>query len=137
MMMICSLAEIRSRSCSTFPDIAPLPSLRMVYGWCKAGFKTCRCIRAVQIWTGAQMETIPATESPPVREVLPRQRDAERRGAAGVLTRRNRDRAGGPGGDAGSWPGFPYLDTIRWLFIAVALPGTFVAIYARIGDRAA
>ena len=31
-------------------------------------------------------------------------------------------------------PLVPYLDTLRWLFIAVALGGIAVAIYARIDD---
>jgi hypothetical protein len=31
-------------------------------------------------------------------------------------------------------PLLPYLDTLGWLFIAVALAGTLVAIYARIDD---
>jgi hypothetical protein len=31
-------------------------------------------------------------------------------------------------------PLVPYLDTLRWLFIAVALSGIAVAIYARLDD---
>ena len=31
-------------------------------------------------------------------------------------------------------PLVPYLDTLRWLFIAVAQAGTLVATYARIDD---
>ena len=31
-------------------------------------------------------------------------------------------------------PLVPYLDTLRWLFIAVALAGIAVAIYARLDD---
>ena len=31
-------------------------------------------------------------------------------------------------------PLMPYLDTLRWVFIAVALAGIAVAIYARIDD---
>ena len=31
-------------------------------------------------------------------------------------------------------PLVPYLDTLRWLFIAVALGGIAVAIYARLDD---
>ena len=31
-------------------------------------------------------------------------------------------------------PLVPYLDTLRWVFIAVALAGIAVAIYARIDD---
>ena len=32
-------------------------------------------------------------------------------------------------------PLVPYLDTLRWLFIAIALGGIVVAIYARLDDR--
>ena len=31
-------------------------------------------------------------------------------------------------------PLVPYLDTLRWLFVAVALAGIAVAIYARVDD---
>jgi hypothetical protein len=31
-------------------------------------------------------------------------------------------------------PLIPYLDTLRWLFIALALAGIAVAIYARLDD---
>ena len=31
-------------------------------------------------------------------------------------------------------PLVPYLDTLRWLFIAIALAGIAVAIYARLDD---
>ena len=41
----------------------------------------------------------------------------------------------------GAWPSLtailplvPYLDTLRWVFIAVAIVGIGVAIYARIDD---
>lgn len=32
-------------------------------------------------------------------------------------------------------PLVPYLDTLRWVFIAVALAGIAVTIYARLDDR--
>ena len=31
-------------------------------------------------------------------------------------------------------PLVPYLDSLRWVFIAVALAGTAIAIYARLDD---
>ena len=31
-------------------------------------------------------------------------------------------------------PLVPYLDTLRWVFIAIALGGIVVTIYARLGD---
>jgi hypothetical protein len=38
------------------------------------------------------------------------------------------------GGDYPILPLVPYLDTLRWVFIAVALIGIAVAIHARIDD---
>lgn len=79
-----------------------------------------------------------ATETPPAREVLAESRTMKGSGAAGVAT------VGAAGvevvqnvlADAQSaiLPLVPYLDTLRWVFIAVAIVGIGVAIYARIDD---
>ncbi|MBW6496278.1 MAG: DUF882 domain-containing protein [Burkholderiaceae bacterium] len=79
-----------------------------------------------------------APEVPPAREVLAESRTLKGSGAAGVAT------VGAAGvelarevlGETQSaiLPLVPYLDTLRWLFIAVALAGIAVAIHARIDD---
>lgn len=79
-----------------------------------------------------------APEVPPAREVLAESRTLKGSGAAGVAT------VGAAGvelarevlGETQSaiQPLVPYLDTLRWLFIAVALAGIAVAIHARIDD---
>jgi hypothetical protein len=33
-----------------------------------------------------------------------------------------------------NFPLVPYLDTLRWMFIAIALAGIAVAVYARLDD---
>jgi hypothetical protein len=79
-----------------------------------------------------------AAETAPVREVLADSRTMKGSGAAGVAT------LGAAGIDVAQnvlaetqsavLPLVPYLDTLRWVFIAVALAGLAVTIYARIDD---
>jgi hypothetical protein len=79
-----------------------------------------------------------ASETPPAREVLAESRTLTGGGAAGVAT------VGAAGVEVAQQvltetqgavlPLVPYLDTLRWLFIAVALGGIAVAIYARLDD---
>jgi hypothetical protein len=79
-----------------------------------------------------------ATETPPAREVLAESRTMKGGGAAGVAT------IGAAGVEVAQevlaetesaiLPLVPYLDTLRWVFIAVALIGVAVAIHARIDD---
>ena len=79
-----------------------------------------------------------AEETPPAREVLAESRTLKGGGAAGVAT------IGAAGVEVAQevlaetqgaiLPLVPYLDTLRWLFIAVALAGIAVAIYARLDD---
>jgi hypothetical protein len=79
-----------------------------------------------------------AAETPPAREVLAESRTLKGGGAAGVAT------VGAAGVEVAQQvltetqgavlPLVPYLDTLRWLFIAVALGGIAVAIYARLDD---
>ncbi|MFJ5486196.1 YcbK family protein [Hansschlegelia beijingensis] len=79
-----------------------------------------------------------ATETAPVREVLADSRTMKGSGAAGVAT------LGAAGVEVAQnvlaetqtaiLPLVPYLDTLRWVFIAVALAGVAVTIYARIDD---
>ncbi|MFN4282372.1 MAG: YcbK family protein [Alphaproteobacteria bacterium] len=83
-------------------------------------------------------ETAFAMETPPAREVLSTSRTLKGSGAAGVAT------MGAAGVEVAQnvlaetqsaiLPLVPYLDTLRWVFIAVALAGIAVAIYARIDD---
>jgi hypothetical protein len=79
-----------------------------------------------------------AMETPPAREVLSTSRTLKGSGAAGVAT------LGAAGVEVAQnvlaetqsaiLPLVPYLDTLRWVFIAIALAGIAVAIYARIDD---
>jgi len=79
-----------------------------------------------------------AEDGPPAREVLADSRTMKGGGAAGVAT------VGAAGIEVARdvlaetqsavQPLVPYLDTLRWVFIAVALAGIAVAIYARIDD---
>nr|WP_273500787.1 DUF882 domain-containing protein [Paracoccus sphaerophysae] len=79
-----------------------------------------------------------AAETPPAREVLADSRTMKGGGAAGVAT------LGAAGVDVAQQllaetqsailPLVPYLDTLRWVFIAVALGGIAVTIYARLDD---
>lgn len=79
-----------------------------------------------------------AAETAPVREVLADSRTIKGSGAAGVAT------LGAAGVEVAQsvlaetqsaiLPLVPYLDTLRWVFIAVALAGVAVTIYARIDD---
>lgn len=79
-----------------------------------------------------------AAETAPAREVLSDSRTMKGSGAAGVAT------LGAAGIDVAQnvltetqtaiLPLVPYLDTLRWVFIAVALAGVAVTIYARIDD---
>jgi hypothetical protein len=79
-----------------------------------------------------------AQDMPPVREVLAESRTMKGGGAAGVAT------LGAAGVEVAQdvlaetqsaiLPLVPYLDTLRWVFIAVALIGITVAIHARIDD---
>jgi hypothetical protein len=77
-------------------------------------------------------------ETPPAREVLAESRTLKGGGAAGVAT------VGAAGVEVAQQvlaetqgavlPLVPYLDTLRWLFIVVALGGIVMAIYARLDD---
>ena len=79
-----------------------------------------------------------AGDGPPAREVLAQSRTMKGGGAAGVAT------LGAAGVEIAQSviaetqsavvPLVPYLDTLRWVFIAVALAGIAVAIYARLDD---
>lgn len=79
-----------------------------------------------------------AEDTPPAREVLADSRTMKGGGAAGVAT------LGAAGVEIAQnvlaetqtaiIPLVPYLDTLRWVFIAVALGGIAVAIYARLDD---
>ena len=82
--------------------------------------------------------TVFAAETPPAREVLAESRTLKGGGAAGVAT------VGAAGVELAQQvlaetqgavlPLVPYLDTLRWLFIAVALGGIAVVVYARLDD---
>lgn len=79
-----------------------------------------------------------AAETPPAREVLAESRTMRGGGAAGAAT------LGAAGVEVAQsvltetqsaiLPLVPYLDTLRWVFIAVALIGIAVTIYARLDD---
>jgi hypothetical protein len=79
-----------------------------------------------------------AAETPPAREVLAQSRTMKGGGAAGVAT------LGVAGVEivqevlaetqSAILPLVPYLDTLRLVFIAVALAGIAVTIYARLDD---
>ncbi len=83
-------------------------------------------------------ETAFAAEAPPAREVLADSRTMKGGGAAGVAT------LGAAGVEVAQGllaetqtavlPLVPYLDTLRWVFIAVALAGIAVAVWARVDD---
>jgi len=79
-----------------------------------------------------------AAETPPAREVLADSRTMKSGGAAGVAT------LGAAGVEVAQGvlaetqtailPLVPYLDTLRLVFIAVALVGIAITIYARLDD---
>ncbi|EEW24060.1 YcbK family protein [Rhodobacter ferrooxidans] len=79
-----------------------------------------------------------AAELPPAREVLAESRTLKGGGAAGLAT------VGAAGVEVAQQvlgetqsailPLVPYLDTLRWVLIAVALLGIAVAIHARVDD---
>jgi hypothetical protein len=79
-----------------------------------------------------------AEEAPLAREVLAQSRTMQGGGAAGVAT------LGAAGVEVAQdilaetqgaiLPLVPYLDTLRWVFIAVALVGIALTIYARLDD---
>ena len=79
-----------------------------------------------------------AEETPPAREVLAESRTLRGTGTAGVAT------LGTAGVEVAQEvlteaqgavrPLVPYLDTLRWVFIALALGGIAVAIWARVDD---
>ncbi|MCG6560467.1 D-Ala-D-Ala carboxypeptidase family metallohydrolase [Ruegeria sp. 1NDH52C] len=83
-------------------------------------------------------ETAFAVEAPPARESLAESRTMKGGGAAGVAT------LGAAGVEVAQevlaetqeaiLPLVPYLDALRWVFIAVALGGIAVTIYARLDD---
>ena len=83
-------------------------------------------------------ETAFAAETPPAREVLAQSRTMKGSGAAGVAT------LGAAGVEVARdvlaetqtaiLPLVSYLETLRWVFIAVALVGIVVTIYARLDD---
>jgi zinc D-Ala-D-Ala carboxypeptidase len=79
-----------------------------------------------------------AVEVPPAREVLSESRTLRGTGTAGVAT------LGAAGVEVAQdvlaetqsaiLPLVPYLDTLRWVFIALALAGIGVAVWARVDD---
>ena len=79
-----------------------------------------------------------ALETPPAREVLAESRTLRGAGTAGAAT------IGAAGievvqdvlteAQGAVLPLVPYLDSLRWLFIALALAGISVAVYARLDD---
>jgi len=79
-----------------------------------------------------------APEAPPAREVLAESRTLRGTGAAGLAT------VGAAGVEVAQevlaeaqgavLPLVPYLDSLRWLFIALALAGIAVAVWARVDD---
>ena len=79
-----------------------------------------------------------AAETPPAREVLAESRTLRGTGAAGAAT------VGAAGIEVAQevltetqnavLPLVPYLDSLRWVFIAVALAGIAVAVWARVDD---
>jgi len=79
-----------------------------------------------------------ATETPPAREALAQSRTLRGTGAAGVAT------IGAAGVEVAQevlaeaqgaiLPLVPYLDTLRWVLIALALAGIAVAVWARVDD---
>ena len=79
-----------------------------------------------------------ATELPPAREVLADSRTLKGAGAAGLAT------VGATGVEVAQevlaeaqgavLPLVPYLDTLRWLFVVLALAGIAVTIWARLDD---
>ncbi|MCC6006349.1 MAG: DUF882 domain-containing protein [Rhodobacteraceae bacterium] len=79
-----------------------------------------------------------AAEAPPARETLAASRTLRGTGAAGVAT------VGAAGVEVAQevlteaqgalLPLVPYLDALRWLFIALALAGIAVAVWARVDD---
>ena len=79
-----------------------------------------------------------APEAPPAREALADSRTLRGTGAAGVAT------VGAAGVEVAQevlaeaqdavLPLIPYLDTLRWLFIALVLGGIAVAVWARLDD---
>jgi len=96
----------------------------------------------VQPASGASASRFGATafaeEVPPALVVLAQSRTMKGGGAAGVAT------LGAAGVEVAQnviaktqsavLPLVPYLDTLRWVFIAVALIGIAVTIYARLDD---
>ena len=79
-----------------------------------------------------------APETPPAREVLAKSRTLRGTGAAGLAT------VGAAGIEVAQevlaeaqgavLPLVPYLDSLRWLLIALALAGIAVAVWARVDD---
>nr|WP_245735537.1 hypothetical protein [Roseinatronobacter thiooxidans] len=79
-----------------------------------------------------------AAETPRAREAIAQSRTLKGTGAAGVAT------VGAAGVEVAQevlaeaqgavLPLVPYLDTLRWLFIALALGGIAVAVWARVDD---
>ena len=79
-----------------------------------------------------------AAETPPARETIAQSRTLKGTGAAGVAT------VGAAGVEVAQevlaeaqgavLPLVPYLDTLRWLFILLALGGIAVAVWARLDD---
>ena len=79
-----------------------------------------------------------AAETPPARETIAQSRTLKGTGAAGVAT------VGAAGVEVAQevmaeaqgavLPLVPYLDSLRWLFIALALGGIALAVWARVDD---
>ena len=85
------------------------------------------------------LRTVPfVAESRPARETIAQSRTLRGTGAAGVAT------VGAAGVEVAQevlaeaqgaiLPLLPYLDTLRWVFIALALGGIAVAVWARVDD---
>ncbi len=93
-----------------------------------------------RVWgTKFPVRAVPfAAETPPLREVLAESWTLRGAGAAGVAT------MGAAGVEVAQQvlaeahgailPLVPYLDTLRWVFIALALAGIAVTVWARVDD---
>ncbi|WP_296643473.1 YcbK family protein [Roseinatronobacter sp.] len=71
-----------------------------------------------------------ALEAPPAREVLAESRTLKGTGAAGVEVAQEVLAEA----QSAVLPLVPYLDTLHWLFIALALGGIALAVWARVDD---
>ena len=110
----------------------------VLLGFCLGSGRTAAC-RSPSISASFPARPVPfAPELPPAREVLSESRTLRGGGAAGAAT------VGAAGVDAVRGvlaetqstiqPLVPYLDTLRWVLIAIALIGIAVTIHARLDD---